>query len=65
MSESTVILIKLGGSLITDKAGHEVVRSGVLARLAVELRQVAEACPSGLVLGHGSGSFGHSPTSKI
>ncbi len=59
MNESSVILIKLGGSLITDKAGREVVRSGVLARLAAELRQVTEAFPGGLVLGHGSGSFGH------
>jgi len=59
MSAPSVILIKLGGSLITDKAGHEAVRSGVLARLAAELRQVAEAFPGGLVLGHGSGSFGH------
>ena len=63
MSESMVILVKLGGSLITDKAGHEVVRPGVLTRLAVELRQVAETCPYCLVLGHGSGSFGHAAAS--
>lgn len=59
MSPFSVALVKLGGSLITDKAGHEAVRSGVLARLAGELRQVAEAFPGGLVLGHGSGSYGH------
>ncbi|MCP4202391.1 MAG: hypothetical protein GY769_10725 [bacterium] len=54
-----VILVKLGGSLITDKAGQESVRTGVLARLAAELREVREVIAGGMVLGHGSGSFGH------
>ncbi len=57
--DAPVILVKLGGSLITDKGGHEAVRTGVLARLAAELRQVAEDLAGGIVLGHGSGSFGH------
>lgn len=56
---SSVILVKFGGSLITDKTGHEAVRSGVLGRLARELGQVAKGLAGGIVLGHGSGSFGH------
>lgn len=64
MSQGEVILVKLGGSLITDKSGYEAVRSDVLARLAAELRDVAEALPGGLVLGHGSGSFGHAVASE-
>jgi isopentenyl phosphate kinase len=53
-----MIFLKLGGSLITDKTGVEQVRADVLARLANEIGTVwQERLP--LVLGHGSGSFGH------
>jgi isopentenyl phosphate kinase len=51
-----VTLLKLGGSLLTDKTAVEAVRPGVLARLAAE---IAESAPAGLVVAHGSGSFGH------
>lgn len=54
------IFLKLGGSLITEKTGVEEVRNEVLWRLAEELKQTREAKPDlRLVLGHGSGSFGH------
>jgi isopentenyl phosphate kinase len=52
--------LKLGGSLLTDKAGVEVLRRDVLLRIAGE---IGEALGTDrelrLVLGHGSGSFGH------
>lgn len=54
-----VVLVKLGGSLITDKRRREAYRPRVVARLA---REVAHALPGvggRLVLGHGAGSFGH------
>jgi len=51
-------LVKLGGSLITDKRQPYTPRSDVLARLAVEIREALEAARP-LVIGHGSGSFGH------
>lgn len=51
-----VVLIKLGGSLITDKARPETPRPEVIARLAQE---IAEQGPFRLIVGHGSGSFGH------
>lgn len=55
-----LVFLKLGGSLITDKTSVELVRDDVLARLAREIREVREAEPSlQIVLGHGSGSYGH------
>jgi len=52
-----LFLLKLGGSLITDKAGKESPRREVIGRLA---REIAEAkTPFSLIVAHGSGSFGH------
>ncbi len=52
--------LKLGGSLITDKTTPYTVRPDKLAALANELKSVLARDPSlRLVLGHGSGSFGH------
>jgi len=56
---SDVVLLKLGGSLITDKARPETPRREVLARIAGEIVRGAAGCPFRLVVGHGSGSFGH------
>ncbi|MCI0394169.1 MAG: uridylate kinase, partial [Chloroflexi bacterium] len=55
-----LVFLKLGGSLITDKTGVEAARGEVLARLAAEIRRAMVARPElRLVIGHGSGSFGH------
>ncbi|HVS12535.1 MAG TPA: isopentenyl phosphate kinase [Thermoanaerobaculia bacterium] len=60
MAEPGPLLVKLGGSLITDKRVRESVRPEILARLARELVDCREAWSAGgLVVGHGSGSFGH------
>lgn len=57
---STLIFLKLGGSLITDKRSAETPRLDVLARLAGEIAAARQADPAlQLVVGHGSGSFGH------
>ena len=57
---SQTIFLKLGGSLITDKRGVEAIRPKVLARLAEEIQRARVAQPAmRLLLGHGSGSFGH------
>lgn len=57
---SRLILLKLGGSLITDKRREATLRPSVLARLAWEVRAALDADPAlRLVIGHGSGSFGH------
>ena len=53
-------LVKLGGSLITEKAQPETAREPVIQRLAAEIAQALKEDPTlRLVLGHGSGSFGH------
>ncbi|HVL48409.1 MAG TPA: isopentenyl phosphate kinase [Candidatus Thermoplasmatota archaeon] len=49
------VVVKLGGSILTDKSRYRTLRADVLARLAGEL---AEARFSGAVV-HGAGSFGH------
>ena len=54
-----VQLVKLGGSLITDKRTPETLRPDVLTRLAREVVEVAARIPEAVLLGHGSGSFGH------
>lgn len=57
---SDLIFLKLGGSLLTDKRGEQALRTGVLARLAGEIQQALSERPElRLVIGHGSGSFGH------
>ena len=60
-----MIFLKLGGSLITDKTGVEFVCRDVLARLAAEIARARAARPElPLLLGHGSGSFGHVVAAK-
>jgi len=52
--------LKLGGSLITDKNTPHSPQLNVMARLAEEIKSVREGGgTSRIVLGHGSGSFGH------
>jgi isopentenyl phosphate kinase len=52
--------VKLGGSVITDKAGREAADAPLIARLAAEVAEARAASPGlRLLLGHGSGSFGH------
>jgi isopentenyl phosphate kinase len=56
----TVVFLKLGGSLITDKSRAYTPQREVIARLAAEVRRALDATPDlRLLLGHGSGSFGH------
>jgi isopentenyl phosphate kinase len=54
------VFVKLGGSLITDKTRPETPRRQVIKRLGAELREALHArAELSIVLGHGSGSFGH------
>ncbi len=56
------LLIKLGGSLLTDKETPETPHPERIERLAREIaaaRETAETHGERIVLGHGSGSFGH------
>ena len=54
-----IYLIKLGGSLITDKKSEGVARLEVLERLANEVQDLRRSSSAGWIVGHGSGSFGH------
>ena len=57
---SRLVFVKLGGSVITDKTRPEADRPEVIARLADEVARALAGRPDlQLVLGHGSGSFGH------
>ncbi len=63
---NNLLLLKLGGSLITDKDQPHTARADVLARLAQEIAAARQADPSlRLIIGHGSGSFGHQPAKKF
>lgn len=60
MADYHLIFLKLGGSLITDKFKPETVRKDILSDCLAQVRHWMQENPtSGLVLGHGSGSFGH------
>ncbi len=53
-------MVKLGGSVITDKTRAETPRPEIVRRLAEEVADARAVRPGlRLVLGHGSGSFGH------
>jgi isopentenyl phosphate kinase len=58
--EMTPLFLKLGGSLITDKRQPEAPRQALIDQLAQEIALVRREAPElPLVIGHGSGSFGH------
>ena len=55
-----IILIKLGGSIITDKRIPYTAKISVIRRFAKELR----VFNNNIILAHGSGSFGHTSAVK-
>ncbi|NOY99279.1 MAG: uridylate kinase [Chloroflexi bacterium] len=62
---SELVFLKLGGSLITDKARPYTPRLDKLTDLASQIAAARRADPGLLLLlGHGSGSFGHVPAKK-
>jgi isopentenyl phosphate kinase len=61
----TLIFLKLGGSLITEKTRPHTHRPEVISRLSEEIQSAREENPQlQLIIGHGSGSFGHTPAQK-
>jgi isopentenyl phosphate kinase len=60
-----LVFLKLGGSLITDKSQPETARYDVITRIAGEIKEALDARPDlSLLIGHGSGSFGHMVASR-
>jgi isopentenyl phosphate kinase len=55
-----LVFLKLGGAVITDKNREAAARKDVVLRAGQEISRTLRARPDlSLVLGHGSGSFGH------
>lgn len=55
-----LVFLKLGGSLITDKTRPMTPRMDVIENLADEIASAVTENPNlRLIIGHGSGSFGH------
>ncbi|MEK7187092.1 MAG: isopentenyl phosphate kinase [Patescibacteria group bacterium] len=54
-----LILIKLGGGLITDKKRAFYARGDIIRRLGKEILEARKSCKDKIILAHGSGSFGH------
>ncbi len=59
-----MMFLKLGGSLITDKTHDNTPRSDDIHRLAREIADFQKAARQPLLIGHGSGSFGHAAARK-
>ena len=59
-----ITFLKLGGSLITDKNKPHTARPEVIRRLAKEIKAYRTHSEDPLIIGHGSGSFGHMPAKK-
>jgi isopentenyl phosphate kinase len=63
--DESVIYLKLGGSLITDKNQPYFVEQSTLDRISSEInRFLCENPNRKLIIGHGSGSFGHTSATK-
>lgn len=59
-----IILIKLGGSLLTDKTKPYAANTAVIKRLCQEIKKAQEKTDALFILGNGAGSFGHVPAEK-
>jgi isopentenyl phosphate kinase len=57
----SITLIKLGGSVITDKSVPYRAKLSVIKRLA---REIKSSGLTSLIIAHGSGSFGHTSAQK-
>ena len=65
MAVGELVFLKLGGSLVTDKTRPQALRGDVLSRLAGEVAAALDQQPDlRLLIGHGSGSFGHVAASR-
>jgi isopentenyl phosphate kinase len=64
---SELVLLKLGGSVITDKTRPFTARLDVIERLAAEIKNALtdRGDDLRLIIGHGAGSFGHEAAAKM
>lgn len=59
-----LVFIKLGGSLITNKREPEMFQPAVMGQAAREIAEVIAEGSLQAVIGHGSGSFGHTAAQR-
>jgi isopentenyl phosphate kinase len=61
-----LLFLKLGGSAITDKTREATARADVIQQIAREVKRARAARPAlKILIGHGSGSFGHFAAKKF
>ena len=61
MNDAKPVILKLGGSAITDKSTEATPRTDIINRLAEEIKR---ADLDNLIIVHGGGSFGHPSAAK-
>ncbi len=59
-----MIIVKLGGSVLTDKSGYRKMRPGNISVLAKAISAAWRRGARDMVLVHGAGSFGHALVKK-
>lgn len=61
-----LVFLKLGGSIITDKKQPNTPKPEIIKQMAIEIKAALDARQDNLqlVIGHGSGSFGHAAAAK-
>lgn len=65
MEGRELVFLKLGGSLITDKNKPLTAQPKIIRQIAREIKESMEENPDiQLLIGHGSGSFGHAVADK-
>jgi isopentenyl phosphate kinase len=61
MNDAKPVILKIGGSAITDKTGELAAKTEIINRLAEEIKR---ADLDNLIIVHGGGSFGHPTAAK-
>ncbi len=58
------VILKIGGSVITDKSSVSSARKDEIERISGEIASFSRDSDSSLILVHGAGSFGHPQAMK-
>src|SRR4030042_3878710 len=64
MSKKHLLILKFGGSEITDKNKPFTAKRSIIFRLGKEVKQALKEYKGKVIIMHGSGSFGHTPAAK-
>ena len=59
-----MIILKIGGSIITNKDSQREVDTSSLKRIASEIKSSLDNSFKELIIVHGAGSFAHPPAKK-